>query len=142
MACACYQKSVVSTLNTTAQPVAAAGTVLNLLGTTYIHTGTSITPNMNSVELNSTGLYEVYADVTFTATGAGTYTIQLNNNDTVIPTSVSSKTVSASTTYTEHVHTIIRAACCPVIKPRITVSASGVEGNVTAISLTAVKIAS
>lgn len=136
-----YQKSVARTYNNASQEITATPSALTLVGNVSVNTGCSIEIGTGSYRLNYSGLYHISADVTLTATAAGTALVQLAVNGTVLPCAVSSATMAAAGVYTLHVETDICAGVCAVNKPVITVLAGGVAGTVTHVCAGVTKIA-
>lgn len=136
-----YAKSCVRAYNNAAQPFTAALTPLNLLGTPVVDSGCSLTLNPASIQINKSGLYHLSADVTYTATEAGTAVVQLYKDGIALPCAINQNTVAADSTYTVHIETDICVNTCCVNHPAITLDISGVTGTVNHICAGACKLA-
>lgn len=123
-------KSVQTVYNSTSQTVLTTGSTLQLLGNKCTNCGCSITTNSNSFTINNSGIYRFSSDVTFTPTAAGTAVIQLYKNGIALPCAIATVTVAESTTYTEHIETILSVPVCCMLKPEFSIRITGVDGAV------------
>lgn len=137
----CYQKSAQQAYNTTTQAYEATGTTLNLAGTVGTDCGCSIETNISNLEIESSGLYYISADVTSTPTAAGAQVIQFYNNGVAMPSSIATDTTTTGSTITQHIETIQAFSACCTIKPLISLRISGATGDVNYVRISAVKLA-
>lgn len=136
-----YRKSCIRAYNNNDQTFVAAGTQLSIEGTSVVNSGCSLTLNTANIRINKSGLYHLSADVTFVPTAAGIAIIQFYKDGVALPCAIASETVVAGNTYTEHIETDLEIVTCCVNRPLITISASGVAGNVSHTCVGIVKLA-
>lgn len=127
-----YQKSIVRAYNNSTQTITADQTTLALQGAQVVNSGCSVGVETAAYRIRTGGIYHISADVTLTATAAGTATVQIALNTVALPCAVSTVTTAANGTYTVHVETDISVPCCPAVGGRtVTITAGGVAGTVT-----------
>lgn len=136
-----YAKSCIRVYNSTAQTVTATATPLVLEGTPVVDSGCSLTLNASSITINKSGLYHLSADVSFTPTAAGTFTVQLYKDGVALPCAISQDTAETGNGFTSHVEIDICVNTCCVNQPQITLVVSGVDGTVTLTCVGAFKLA-
>ena len=123
-----YQKSIVRAYNNATQTI----TALALQGAQVVNSGCSVGMETAAYRIRTGGIYHISADVTLTATAAGTATVQIALNTVALLCAVSTVTTAANGTYTVHVETDISVPCCPAAGGRtVTITAGGVAGTVT-----------
>ena len=135
-------KSAQVALNTIAQPVAAAGTTLSILGRRLTNTGCSICTENAGFKINTSGLYRILYTITFVAEAAGIVTAQLYKDGVALPCTLVQSTVAAGSTYTIIVEApaLVVGTCCNIC-PNITAVVGGAAGTVTQVCASAVKLA-
>jgi len=136
-----YAKSCIRVYNNSAQAFTAALTPLNIEGTPVVESGCSLRLNTANIRVNKSGLYHLSADVTYTATAAGTVVVQLYKDGVALPCAISQQTVAANDVNTAHVETDLEIITCCVNRPLITLGISGVAGTVNHTCVSAVKLA-
>ncbi len=136
-----YAKSCIRVYNNASQAFTAALTPLNIEGTPVVESGCSLHLNTANIRVNKSGLYHLSADVTYTATAAGTVVVQLYKDGVALPCAISQQTVTANGVYTAHVETDLCLNTCCVNHPLITLGISGVAGTVSHTCVGAVKLA-
>ena len=127
-----YQKSIVRAYNNATQTITDDQTALALQGAQVVNSGCSVGMETSAYQIRTGGVYHISADVTLTATAAGTATVRIALNAVSLPCAVSTVTTAANGTYPVHVETDINVPCCPAVGGRtITITAGGVAGTVT-----------
>lgn len=136
-----YRKSSVVAINSASQTFASTGTTL-LPGSAVSVTGCSLSVAGSGIQVNSDGLYQIDAAVTFTPSAAGVVTVQIYKDGVLLPCTIRQMTVAA-----DSVHTIdtraaaVVASSCVMVRPIFTVQISGVAGTVSYICESGVKLA-
>lgn len=125
-------KSLLYAANTTSQTVSSTGTVLNF-GTIVRKRGCNANLSGGNIVLSGVGYYNVYVNLTFTSSAAGTEQFQVYKDGTVIPGATASLTVAEGSTYAVCIPCIIRDTCC--CESTLTASVSGVSGTVNNASV-------
>ena len=135
-------KSAQVALNTSAQSISAEGTNVNILGSQITDTGCSIETDVAGFKINASGLYRVRYAITFTATDAGTLSVQLLKDGVALPCTLVQNTVAAGNVSTFEVEApaLVLGTCCNIC-PRITAVLSGVAGTVSYVCASAVRLA-
>ena len=135
-------KSAQVALNTTAQPVVAAGTGVTVLGNLLTDTGCSIDTIGSGFRFCASGLYRIRYSITVTPTDAGTLTVQLFKDGVALPCTLVQDTVAAESVYTVTVEApaLVLSTCCN-INPTISAVVGGVNGTVNYVCASAVKLA-
>lgn len=135
-------KSAQVALNTTVQTVAAAGTSVGVLGNLITDTGCSIETNAAGFKIHASGLYRLRYVFTFTADDAGTVTAQLLKDGVALPCTLVQSTVAAGSVYTVIVEApaLVVGTCCNIC-PSITAVVGGVDGTVSYVCASAVRLA-
>lgn len=136
-----YAKSCVRVSNAVPQVVTDTATPLVLRGVTAVDSGCAITLDTSSVTINKSGLYRFSADLVFTPSAAGTFTVQLYNNGIPVASALSRDGAESGNTAPMHIDTELCLSACCASKPVITLVVSGVAGSVTNVSFGAVKLA-
>lgn len=134
-----HSKSCVRAYNNASQPFTPALTTLNITGTPVVETGCSLDLNPANIRVNNSGLYHLSADVTFTPSANGVAVIQFYQNGVALPCAISTHTVTAGNTYTDHIETDLVLSTCCVNRPIITLAISGVAGTVSHTCVGALK---
>ena len=135
-------KSAQVALNTTTQTTAAAGTVINVLGSQLTDTGCSIDTTAAGFKIVASGLYRIRYTLTFTAGAAGDATVQLFRDGVALPCTLVQNTVAAGNVYTmvTEAPALVVGTCCNIC-PVITAVVGGVEGTVNYVCASAVRLA-
>ena len=136
-----YAKSCIRVYNTTAQTVTATATPLVLEGTPVVESGCSLSLNTSSITICKSGLYHLAADISFTPTTEGTFTVQLYKDGVALPCSIVQDTAETGNVFAAHVETDLCVNACYVNKPEITLVVSGVAGTITRTCVGALKLA-
>lgn len=134
-------KSAQNAYNNTTQTMAATATPVNVLGILNTDTGCSIDTNAGGFIIRHSGLYRISYDVTFTATAAGTETLQGMKDTMELPCMTAQATAAASGTVTLHAETVLYIPACCGSTPTISAVLSGVAGTVTHVCASVVKLA-
>lgn len=129
-------KSAMYAANASAQEVANGG-IINF-GAVVRRFGGNCTISGGNVNINGTGYYDMDADVTFTAGGAGTAVISLYKDGVAIPGASASLTAVADSIYSVSVPAIVRQVCC--CESVVTAVLSGISGTVTNAAVAIEKI--
>ncbi len=124
-------KSLLYASNTVSQTVSSTSTVLNI-GTAVRKYGCSIKLSGSNIVLADSGFYDVYTNLTFEASAAGTVQVQLYKNGTAIPGASASFTVAEGSTYAVSVPCVVRNTCC--CESILTIVISGVAGAINTVS--------
>lgn len=136
-----YRKSSAIAINSAAQAFTAAGTTIQP-GSAVSVTGCSLSVASSGIQVNSDGLYQISAAVTFTPSAAGVVLVQIYKDGVLLPCTLRQMTVAASTVYTINTSApAITANSCAMVRPVFTVQISGVAGTVNYICLSGVKLA-
>lgn len=136
-----HQKSAQVAYSTAAQPYVATGTPLAILGTQETDCGCSVKTQPGGMQICTSGLYAIEADVTSTPTAAGTQIVQLYRDGVAIPSAVSAITAVAASTVTQHVETVLHVGVCCAGCPVFTARISGVAGTANFVKMAAVRLA-
>lgn len=102
--------SILYAANTVSQNLVSGGTIN--FGSIVRLSGNDIGLSGGNVITHNTGYYRIIANISFTATAAGTAIIQLYENGTAIPGANATITVASDTTYSTSIPAIIRNKCC------------------------------
>ena len=104
-------KSAIYTANTTAQTVAAGGTIA--LGSIIRRFGCSVNLNGNGINLKDGGYYDVDVSVTAAPAAVGTVTVTLFRNGVAVPGATASAAVStANNPVNLSITALVRENCC------------------------------
>lgn len=135
-------KSAQVALNTTAQPVAATGSSVAVLGSLLTDTGCSIDTSTTGFRISASGLYRIRYVVTFAATAAGTLTAQLLKDGVALPCTLVQNTVADGDVYTITIEApaLVVGTCCNIC-PNISAVVGGVTGTVNSVCASAVRLA-
>ena len=136
-----YRKSSAVAVNSESQTFVAAGTTL-YPGSAVSVTGCSLSVANSGIQVNSDGLYQIEASVTFTPSAAGVAIVQIYKDGVLLPCTIRQMTVAADSIYT--VETRAPAVCttsCAMVRPVFTVKIGGVAGTVNYICVSGVKLA-
>ena len=136
-----HYKSAQNAYNNTTQTMPATATPINVLGVLTTDTGCGIDTNTGGFTVNCSGLYRISYDVTFTATTAGTETLQGLKDTVALPCMTAQATAAANGTVTLHAETTLYIAACCGAAPNISAVLSGVAGTVTHVCASVVKLA-
>lgn len=130
-------KSILYAANTTAQSIAAAGSIVNF-GSAVRRYGCNLDISGGNVETKGCGYYDIDASVTFSAAAAGAATMQLYVDGVAITGAKAIITISAANaSETVNIPVITRATCdCT---STVTVIISGLAGTVTNAAIVARK---
>lgn len=137
----CHYKSAQNAYNNSQQAFTATATPVNVLGVLNTDTGCSIDTNTAGFTVLNSGLYRISYDVTFTATGVGTATLQGVKDSANLPCMASSVTTAAATVYTLHAETTIYIPVCCGGSSSIGATISGVAGTISHVCASVVKLA-
>lgn len=137
----CHYKSAQNAYNNSQQAFTAAATPVNVLGVLNTDTGCSIDTNTAGFTVLSSGLYRISYDVTFTATAAGTATLQGVKDATPLLCMASSLTTAAGSVYTLHAETTIYIPVCCGGSSAIGATIGGVAGTISHVCASVVKLA-
>lgn len=129
-------KSAVYAANTSAQSLAAGDTIN--FGNVVRRFGCNCNVSGGNAIVNGSGYYDLDADVTFTAGGAGTAVITLYKDGAAISGATASVTTVAETTYAVSIPAIIRQVCC--CESTITAVITGVAATVLNAAISVEKI--
>lgn len=130
-------KSAIYTVNNSPQAL-AVGSVINL-GSVIRRFGQNIMLDNNTIRLNGAGYYKILADLTVTATNAGTFNISMLKDGDVIATV--SETVAAGVLVTFPIMAMVREyGCCCNDRSNITFVISGTAETVSGISVIGEKL--
>lgn len=135
-------KSAQVALNTAAQPIAAAGTTVEILGSRLTDTGCSVRTDNAGFKISASGLYNIRYVFTFVADTAGVLTAQLYKDGVALPCSLSQDTVEAGSTYTIAIEApaLVVGTCCNIC-PTITAMVSSVAGTITRVCASVIRLA-
>lgn len=136
-----HYKSAQNAYNNTPQAVPDTATPINVLGVLNTDTGCSVDTITGGFVVSSSGLYRISYDVIFTATDAGTVTIQGLKDTLELPCMVSSATVAADGVATLHMETTVYIPVCCSGNPTISATVSGVAGTINHVCASVVKLA-
>lgn len=136
-----HYKSAQNAYNNASQTFAAAGTPVNVLGVLNTDTGCSIDTVTGGFVVASSGLYRISYDVTFTAGGAGTATLNAFKDTIALPCADAQVTTAANNIYSLHVETTIYIPVCCNGAPTISAIIGGIAGTVTHVCASMVKLA-
>lgn len=116
MACACYYNPSLCTYTTIAQTISAGGEVA--FNINKVHTGTAIqhTASSTTITISKAGVYFVSLDLDVEPNATGSVTVQINNNDVVIPDAITTFAGTADDATHIHLDTLVRVmpSCCAV----------------------------
>lgn len=129
-------RSILYAANTTAQTTVATGTVIDF-GRIVRRYGSNLNLSGGNVTTMGMGYYDFDANVSFTAGGAGTATIQLYKDGTAIPGASATFTTESATRYAITIPFTTRDRCC--CESTITAVVSGVAGSVTNAAINVAK---
>lgn len=144
MSCNCkneYQKSAQTAYNNAEQTYVAAGTTVNVLGNLATDTGVSVSTQTGGFQICSGGLFRISYDVTSTPAAAGVQIVQLYSDAIPLPCAIATDTVTADGIITQHVETVIRIATCCALQPSISARISGIDGTISHVCASVVKLA-
>ena len=125
--------------NNTTQTVPATTTAVAIMGNLVTNTGRCITTQNGGFIIKKSGVYTIKCDITFTATAAGTETIQLYLNGVIMPCSVNSYTTTESGIVTLHTETTVYIPICCKSTSTISINVSGVAGTISHVCANALK---
>lgn len=94
-----YRKSSAVAINSASQAFVAAGTTLQP-GSAVSVTGCSLSVANSGIQVNSDGLYQIEAAVTFTPSAAGVAIVQIYKDGVLLPCTTRQLTVAADSVYT------------------------------------------
>lgn len=136
-----YRKSSAVAINSASQAFVAAGTALQP-GSAVSVTGCSLSVANSGIQVNSDGLYQIEAAVTFTPSAAGVAIVQIYKDGVLLPCTTRQLTVAADSVYTiSTCAPAICAASCAMVRPVFTTQISGVAGTVNYTCMSGVKLA-
>ena len=136
-----HYKSAQNAYNNTTQAFVAAGTPINVLGILNTDTGCSIDTVAGGFVVSSSGLYRISYDVVFTADEAGTAALRLLKDTAALPCAVAQVTTVANNIYTLHAETTVYIPVCCNGTPTISAAISGIDGTITHVCASTVKLA-
>ena len=122
--------SVHAAYNNASVAVTAAATPITILGTHSLSEGCAITTEQTGFRINRSGVYRISYDVTFTPSADGTETLQIYNDTTALPCSVTNATGFTGKIMTIHAESIVCIARCCAIHPIISAQINGIAGSV------------
>lgn len=104
--------------------------------------------NSNSIYLQQQGMYKITVSATFTGTAAGTATIQLLENDIVVPGALASETITTAGTEIRSIsfdyYVLVDSACLlgnmSTQSKSITLQNTGVGTTITSLVVNVLKV--
>lgn len=136
-----HYKSAQNAYNNASQEFATTGTPVAVLGVLNTDTGCSIDTVAGGFQINSSGLYRVSYDVTFTPSAAGVAVLQGFKDTATLPCLNTQETVAAGSVYTLHGETTIYIQVCCNGNPTISATIGGVAGTISHVCASVVKLA-
>lgn len=104
-------KAGLYTVNTNAQALTIGSAISP--GSIVRRFGQNVNLNNDSIVISGAGYYDVSAAVTITATTAGTVTVSLTKDDSVVPGAVASSLVAQGDIVTVPINALVREfGCC------------------------------
>ena len=128
--------SLVYAANNVSQAFVAAGTVINF-GTPVRRYGCNCSVSGGNLVTHGSGYYYIDTNISFTAGGQGTATVQLYKDGVAIPGAIATLTTASATAYSVSIPAVVRDKCC--CDSTITAVISGVNGNVTSVAIVGAK---
>lgn len=125
-------KSILYATSPSTQSVVSTGSNI-AYGTLVRKAGCNIGLSGGNIVTKGEGYYDVYANLTFTATTAGTAIVQLSKDGVVIPGASAEFTTAENSTYAISIPCVIRNSCC--CESNVVVNVSGVAGTVVNASI-------
>lgn len=120
-------RSLLYSVNTNSQTLTAGATVD--FGNIVHKRGCAINMSAGNIQLNSSGYYDVDANITFTAGATGTAVLSLLKNGMPIPGATETISTTETAQYTVDIPAIVRDKCC--IDNYISCTISGIATTVT-----------
>lgn len=136
-----HYKSAQNAYNNSTQAFAAVGTPVSVLGVLNTDTGCSIDTVTGGFQINSSGLYRISYDVTFTTASAGVAVLQGLKGTSTLPCMSSQATVASGSVYTLHAETTAYIPVCCNGTPTISATLGGVAGTISHVCASVVKLA-
>ena len=131
-------KSMIYTVNDTAQEVADGGTIN--LGSVIRRFGCNLGLSGNAVLVDGTGYYDFDASVTLTPSAAGTATVTLKKDGIEVPGATATVELTGTTTTALPIAGVVRENCCCDGASNLTLVLSGVAATVNNVATKTVKL--
>ncbi len=136
-----HYKSAQNAYNNATQAFSAVGTPVAVLGVLNTDTGCSVDTVTGGFQINSSGLYRISYDVTFTTASAGVAVLQGYKGTSQLPCMTAQATVATGTVYTMHIETTVYIPVCCNGAPTISATLGGVAGTMSHVCASVVKLA-
>lgn len=127
---------MVYAVNTDSQSVAVGNAIS--FGSTVRHLGSNCNVVGGKLLIEGTGFYGIDTNITFSASAAGTATINLYKDGVMIPGATASVTTIGDDVYSISIPAVIRQKCC--CESSITAILTGVAATVASASVLAEKV--
>lgn len=125
-------KSILYAVSSVAQSVVSTGS--NITYENLVRkAGCNVALSGGNIVTKGEGYYDVYANLTFTATAAGTAIVRLSKDGVAIPGASAEFTTAENSTYAISIPCVIRNSCCR--ESNVVVNISGVAGTVVNASI-------
>ena len=137
-------RSMQTAYNNDSQPITAAEpTQLTLLGNIVCDTGCAIETIGRGFRILADGVYRLSFDVTVNSTAAGISlaTVQMMMGGEALPCAISREGIAQNAPTTLHAETQLEIGACRIVKPVVSIWASGIDGTVEHVCASAVKMA-
>lgn len=125
-------KSILYAVSSVAQSVVSTGSNITY-GTLVRKAGCNVGLSGGNVVTKGEGYYDIYTNLTLTATAAGTAIVQLSKDGVIIPGALAEFTTAENSTYAVSIPCVVRNSCC--CESSVVVNVSGVSGTVVNASI-------
>lgn len=125
-------KSILYAVSSVPQSVVSTGSNV-AYGTLVRKAGCNVGLSGGSIVTKGEGYYDIYINLTLTATAAGTAIVQLSKDGVVVPGALAEFTTTENSTYAVSIPCVVRNSCC--CESSVVVNVSGVSGTVVNASI-------